>query len=72
MRNIVITPGGKKFIVEAEELFGKERVQGGIFKDPINISNLTDAEVEDALEWFQGQGLKVAVSLDNDKPITLP
>ena len=69
MRNVVITPGGKKFIEEAEELFGKERVQGGIFKDPIRIVRLTHEDSDMAFSWFTDQGLKVALSLDNDKPL---
>ena len=61
MRNVTINPGSRDIIKDAEELFGKNRVQGGIYRDPVKIINLSDIEAKEAVEYFESLNKRITV-----------
>ena len=58
---VIVSPGSKEVVKDAQDLFGISRVVYGVWREPVSINALSDGEAADAKEYFEEQGKRVKI-----------
>jgi len=65
--DIKITPGSAGAAICAVQLFGRERVEPGVWASPVTVKDLSAEEVAFAKEFFTEQDLVVRVLNEGER-----